>query len=230
MPAPPKTAAEWRAAFARHEAWQNEVELREFHRRLVQTSVIAATDIHDEAKRLYKEGLQRIQSEPASPDHDRRNDLAEWSNDYLVRTLETRQIILNLIAVGLYHTFEQQNETFTHRLKRWPQSVRPKSPTISESVTALKKMANAIKHGKGPSESWLRTHRPDFFISPDWKRGDCDREAPDLPFEPLRPGMEGGLYVPEEQLSAWCSELVEYWKKWQTVLRDCSPSAPPRTG
>lgn len=218
MTAPPKTAAEWRAAFARYEAWQNEVELREFHTRLVETSVTAATEIHAQAERLYQEGLQEIRSGPASPDRDERNDLAEWSDDYLVRTLETRQIILNLIAVGLYHTFEQQKRTFTLRLRKWPQSERPKSPEVSDSVTALRKMANAIKHGRGSSESWLREHRPDFFINPDWTREDSETETPDLPFEPLRPGMEGGLYVPEAQLSAWCSELVEYWREWQTVL------------
>ena len=240
----PRTVEEAQAAFDRLDIHDNGFALQRFHSELVEEVVRPLGDIFEEVEADYLKNLE--QADPS--DHEARLQIAEWRSDQLVERTERRQILLNLLAIGLYHVFEQQQVTFfrgllartssegkarkERRVKKLERMLRSELGLseeefpFDEGVQLLEAVANAIKHGEGPAAERVRCCRPELFENPVWQLGDPEEaESPGEPRDvtPLRPGLEGGLYVTVEQLRQWCDDLEEYWTQWLTLVRYRGP-------
>ncbi len=151
-----------------------------------------------------------------------------------------RQGVLNLLAVGLYHLFEQQQLFFLRRglsTRREAQAlklnatefekrlaecgVEYRSFSCAGKLLELKTAANAIEHAKGTAGNKLATLRPDPLGSPGLPlEGDAAESSPaavwaqqwaqHLLYTPL---AGDGLYVSERDLSEWCDAAIAFWEE-----------------
>ena len=133
--------------------------------------------------------------------------------DDFVATVNVRQGMLNLLAVFLWQLFETQRE----RLRAHSSEHGFESPRHSDSgdIEELRRAANAIKHGDGPSAEALRTLRPDLFRTPHWTSSDGEPESPSA-FRPPRalvPLAGEGIYVRPDDLSRWLESVAAYWNE-----------------
>ncbi len=145
-----------------------------------------------------------------------------------------RQSVLNLLAAGLHHLFEQQQkglwyQTCSARLGReydwnalqsvlFASGVDPTALPSAAKLNELRLAANTIKHGSGPSAEKLAAVRPDLFdLDPGATRvTDLDKQkqvatmwASELLFAPLG---GGDLYVSEKDLEDWCEAVLRFWR------------------
>ena len=190
--------------------------------------VVPAFDgIADDAERAAEAEYDRLGSMPYDGQIDM-SDVADMAQDHGIDVYQTmsgvRQGVLNVLAVGLYHLFEQQQLFFLRRglLSREEDApeffkvaelekrlaecgVECRSFSCADELYELRTAANAIKHGTGQAGNELAKLRPDLFGSPDLLQleGD-DAESshaavwPDLIYMPL---AGDDLYVSERDLS-----------------------------
>ena len=171
--------------------------------------------------------------------------VAEWATEYGIQYYETmsgvRQGILNLLAVGLHHLFEQQQLFFLRRelarddkgalrvseLERRlaARGIDCRSFRCAAKLYELRKAANAIKHGAGPAAMELAALRPDLFEHPvlashAQAMGDGSGSGPAaMPVPSLFAPLAGDdLYVTERDLSDWCTAVIGYWEELSTML------------
>ena len=142
-----------------------------------------------------------------------------------------RQGVLNLLAVGLHHLFEQQQLFFLRRglssrrekelldvkypLKEFKKrlaecGVKCQSFSCDGKLHELRMAANAIKHAKGKSGNWLAKHRPDIF-SPEGDDAESSPAAVSAQYSLYTPLAGDGLYVSERDLSEWCDAAIAFW-------------------
>ena len=201
--------------------------------------------IAQEAEAAAESEFERLGAMPADPDGSiDMGDVAEWAEEhgiaYYEATAAVRQSILNLLAVGLYHLFEQQQLFF---LRRELSTAEDKLFTIAQlekrlgecgidcrtfgcapRVYELRQAANAIKHGPGPAAAKLATLRPDLFEYPvltdaGWVR-DYDPGSPAMTIVSwlFAPMTGSDLYVTERDLSDWYTAVIAYWEELSGIL------------
>ena len=200
--------------------------------------------IDEEADAAAEAEFERLGSLPADDEIDM-GAVAEWATEYGIQYNETmsgvRQGILNLLAVGLHHLFEQQQLFFLRRelarddkgalrvteLERRlkDRGIDCRSFGCAGKIYQLRKAANAIKHGAGPAAKELAALRPDLFKHPALAShatatggvsgaGPATVRVPSL-FAPL---TGDDLYVTERDLSDWCTAVIGYWEELSTML------------
>ena len=215
-------------------------ELKGFHAGALEKVVPAFDGIAEDAERATEEEYERLGSMRAYDDQIDMSDVADMAMDHGRTVYETmsgvRQGVLNVLAVGLYHLFEQQQLFFLRRgLLSRAEDVRAsvkvtefekrlaeygvecRSFSCAGKLHELRTAANAIKHGTGRAGDELANLRPDLFGSPDLLllEGD-DAESshaavcPNLIYTPL---AGDGLYVSERDLSEWCDAAVAFWEE-----------------
>ncbi|MCY3820708.1 MAG: hypothetical protein OXH52_15335 [Gammaproteobacteria bacterium] len=227
---------------------------REFHVRVIEGFRAGALEkvatafggIAEEAERAAEAEFERLGSMPADDWVDM-GDVAEWAQDHGILYYETmsgvRQGVLNLLAVGLHHLFEQQQLIFLRReLARDEKralsvgelerrlarlGVDCRSFRSAGKLYELRKAANAIKHGAGPAAKELAALRPDLFEDPVLanhglaKRGVAGSDRVAMLAASLSEPLAGeDLYVSERDLAEWCTAVVDYWKELSTILDD----------
>ena len=105
------------------------------------------------------------------PGEGEMGDFAEAAEDegiaYYQTLAELKQGVTNLLAVGLYHLFEQHHRRIRTIISSESRSL-PELRTFASwpRVDELRLLANTIKHADGSSAAQLRTIRPDYFIDP----------------------------------------------------------------
>ncbi len=203
--------------------------------------------IAEEAGAAAEAEFERLGSMPADPDGSiDMGDVAEWATDHGSEYYETMsgvwQGVLNLLAVGLRHLFEQQQIFFLWREFAREEKGSFQTPELEKRLAAcgvesrsfpcagklyeLRMAANAIKHGAGPSASELAKLRPDLFLNPvllrlGWtKKGDDakSRRAAALASSFIAPLAGDALYVSEHDLSEWSDAVMAYWKELSAIL------------
>lgn len=192
-----------------------------------------------EAESVAEAEFERLCALPVGPDYQGDlGDLAERAmehgNEYGETMFAIRQSVLNLLAVGLQHLFEQQQkglwyQTSAARMGKeysWKaletcllvSGVNPSSLPGATRRDELRHAANAIKHGSGKAAARLAASRPDLFnFDPGATRGtDVNRQkraatmqASDLLFAPLG---GGNLYVAKADLADWCDAVLQFWR------------------
>ena len=146
-------------------------------------------------------------------------DFAENALDeglqYYQTLAELQQGVTNLLAVGLYHLFEQHSKHIRELLiasgKVYPDVRRFSTwPKVDE----LRLLCNAVKHADGTSAEVLRGIRPDYFVSPIMRRYTLHRLS-EAHFHPLATPMGGtDLFVSREDLTTYRDVLRDFWEEF----------------
>ena len=215
-------------------------------------------NLEQEAESVTEAEFERLCAQPADPDwQGDLGDLAErateYGNEYGETMFAIRQSVLNLLAAGLQHLFEQQKKSLWYQtcsarlggeydrkaLQRilLASGVDPTAFPSAAKLEELRHAANTVKHGSGPSAKKLAAVRPDLFdFKPDATRGtDLDKQkrvaamwASDLLFAPLG---GGDLYVTRKDLEDWCEAVLRYWRGLAASFRlQYSPDSESQYG
>ncbi len=225
---------------------------REFHVRAIEGFRAGALEkvttafrgIAEEAEMATEAEFERLGSMPADDGIDM-GDVAEWAQEHGIQYYETmsgvRQGVLNLLAVGLHHLFEQQQLYFLRReLARDDEGSLPvaelerrlarlgvdcRNFRSAGKLYELRNAANAIKHGAGPAAKELAALRPDLFEDPLLgshglaKGGMSGSGRAAVLASSLSVPLAGDdLYVSERDLSDWCMAVADYWAALSTIL------------
>ncbi len=209
--------------------------LRDF----VSTKLLPAFDgLDEETERVLSDTLNRM-SANAGPDTDFA-DLAEAADDaritYYQRMSDAHQGILNLIAVAIYHQFEQQQITLVRRELLFDGSeddpsrmntetfvrllteagVDPTGFAQWQKLTELRLVANVAKHAEGRSASELEKIRPDLFVAPSIRDRTLDLLA--TPRRVYQPLSGEDLYVTREDLNAYFEATLGFWEQLSRMV------------
>ena len=216
-------------------------ELQGFRVGALEKVVPAFEGIAEDAERAIEAEYERLGSMTAYDAQIDMSDVADMAMEHRTTVYETmfgvRQGVLNLLAVGLYHLFEQQQLFFLRRgllsraeydvpallkvdefEKRLAEcGVECQSFSCAGKLQELRTAANAIKHAKGRAGDKLAKLRPDLFRSPGLLLEGDDAEsfpaaawAQHLLYTPL---AGDGLYVSERDLSEWCDAAIAFWEE-----------------
>lgn len=202
-------------------------------------------DLEQEAESVAEAEFERLCAQPADPDwQGDLGDLAERAeehgNEYGETMFAIHQSVLNLLAVGLQHLFEQQQkglyrQTYAGRTCgqfTWEalndslllSGVNRTNLPGADQLKELRLAANTIKHGSGRSAEELAALRPGLFdFDPGGTTGTdlgqqkriATTKASDLLFAPLG---GGDLYVAKADLADWCDGVLQFWRGISAIL------------
>lgn len=156
-------------------------------------------------------------------------DIADDAQQHSISWYQTmsalRQAMLNLMASGLYHLFEQQfaescrdgsfhvdppRDAQLRIVADWYQDhygLNVRALSSWDAVDELRLVANSVKHSEGGSMQELRARRPEIFTNPIF--ADLYQEMGPPPLQPVFAPLTGeGLFVTEDLLRAY-SQAVE---------------------
>lgn len=209
--------------------------LRDF----VSTKLFPAFDgLDEEARHVYSNTLSRM-STIAGPEEDsaaHAEAAADAEITHYQQMSETHQAILNLIAVAIYHQFEQQQITLVRREMLFDGSeedpsrmntktfirilkeagIDPTGFTQWEKLTELRLVANVAKHAEGDSAAKLEKIRPDLFTAPSIP----EQALPPVPRRIYQPLSGIDLCVTREDLNAYFEATIGFWKRLSEMVRD----------
>jgi hypothetical protein len=127
--------------------------------------------------------------------------------DALLR--DTKQGLINLLSVALFHLHEQHLAEFKRRMRSEKKKVPPLTGVIGEKeISELELIANAVKHAEGSAAQQLRERRPDLFINPLVR--ETGMRVHDLP-NLQNPLGGAGLFVQQRDLISYADALKEFW-------------------
>lgn len=145
-----------------------------------------------------------------------------------------RQALINLFAVALAHQVEQQMilvSALPHRFRSQldkPLGRRtffeiaeslgvPNNAIIDDRIEELHLLANAVKHGEGPSATKLRSRRPDLFVS-DEPTIDAFMIEHHSGLDAAMPLGGVGIYVRKEDLAAYFGAAEDLWSRFINAI------------
>jgi hypothetical protein len=145
-------------------------------------------------------------------------DFADSARDegiaYYQTLSELKQGVTNLLAVGLYHLFEQHRDRVKSLLAATGRDL-PDLKQLSNwpKIEELRLVANTVKHADGKSAAQLRSVRPDYFVDPilrDSPLGQLVERSPRRIENPL-----GGtdLFVGKADLDDYRDALRGLWEE-----------------
>ncbi len=209
--------------------------LRDF----VTTKVFPAFDgLDEEVACVYSDTLQRMLA-TAGPDADHA-DLAEVAEDARIthyqRLSESHQGILNLIAVAIYHQFEQQQITLVRRELLFDGSEDDPSKMNTETfvrllqeagidptafgqwqkLTELRLVANVAKHAEGRSAAELEMVRPDLFVTPSIRGKSHELPQARRVYQPL---SGNDLMVTRDDINAYFEATLGFWEQLSRMVQ-----------
>ena len=214
-------------------------QLQGFRVGVLEKVVPAFEGIAEDAERAIEAEHERLGPMSAYDAQIDMSYVADMAMEHRITVYETmfgvRQGVLNLLAVGLYHLFEQQQLFFLRRglLSRGEDGplkvaelekrlgecgVEYQSLSCAGKLHELRTAANAIKHAKGRAGDKLAKLRPDLFNEPG-SGNDAEsspaavwaqQRAQHLLYTPL---AGDGLYVSERDLSEWCDAAIAFWEE-----------------
>ena len=190
--------------------------------------------LESRAEKMAQDEWDRVMSQPAGDYEVDPGDLAAQVQDQSLGWYEVMSdmgtAVKNLCAVWLFHLFEQHMKKIIRTY--FEVTTSPRESVMSGAVTAriaenlqidvtgspqwtplihLQWLANAVKHGDGPSGEKLRDARPELFQHPfERETGKEDRL--------LRAGIEisplagEGIFVSKQDLRHFHDAIVQHWK------------------
>jgi hypothetical protein len=202
----------------------------------------AFANLHDEAQEL--EAKEQVRLSAVEEDLVTVAEIAfENSAEWYVTMSRLAQGMTNLLAMALYHLFEQMilefyAAEFVHsRPIHWDrklstvltqlevEGIECKSFHSWPKIHELRKVAGAVKHGEGHSAKELRDLRPDLFVRPQER---ANRIPTPLSLDLQMPAIGQGLYVSEEDLSAYFSAVEQFCEEIAKALDELSLKDPRR--
>jgi hypothetical protein len=201
----------------------------------------AFDDINKEADKVAEEEYERLGSMPA--DEYSGYDLADAADSafnaglvYYELMSGVKQGIVNVLAVSLYHLFEQQIYSFHRKellniyeehdakLFTW-KIVQQRLQEHAIDITAfsswtkiqeLRLAANTVKHAEGPSSKDLQALRPDMFLHPDLDPNFMNTiNNPGPVYNPL---AGDDFYVTMKDFIAYADIILLFWKELSEAM------------
>jgi len=152
--------------------------------------------------------------------------------DYYISVSGIRQVLVNLLTVGLFHLFEQQVtqfvDAFPHksdgdkrlfvRLGKILEDQKCKSEDLPhwELLTEeLRRVANTVKHGPGDSANKLAARKPELFLPKHMADGTFDVQG-NYATSPI---AEEGIFVTLDDFTKYAAAIVELWDAFSCLKR-----------
>lgn len=198
-------------------------------------------DIEREADDFTRKEYERLSNLPSNGNNDMAviaEEAQEAGVAYYQVMENTRQCLINLVIVGIYHMLEQQLLFFHRRQvlkpaeeddiskiefsefkKRLATEGRVDIESLKSwpKINELKLVADSVKHAEGRSSEELKKLRPDLFASP------CLRPYGSLksPFAPkvYLPLSGQDIYLTVDDLMAYQSAVVSFLKEFADTIR-----------
>ena len=145
-------------------------------------------------------------------------EVLSQSGEYYRVLQDLRQSVVNLLAVGLYHLFEQHK----HKLETLSAAQTKDAPDFTcfpawARIDELRLVANAVKHADGKSARKLRDVRPDLFVSSTFLLE--LRNGAGVGQAQLENPLGGtDLFLSPADLSAYRDALRELWEQVMPLL------------
>jgi len=148
-------------------------------------------------------------------------EFAEEARDqgvqYFILLSELRQSLINLLAVAIYHLFEQHRDQ-VFRLVREAGGTPPGLEGLDAwtKVDELRLVANTVKHAEGSSAEQLRTKRPDLFVAPLVRASPVEENV----LRKRRENPLGGtdLFLAVSDLHSYCDGIRELWESVRPLV------------
>ena len=177
--------------------------------------------LNSEAEEIAEKMYQAYMSLPGTGNEDPAN-FASMALDegisYFSLRFSIRQGVLNLFAVALYHTFEQQFQLgkMDDELKL-RKITRDDFPSWRVIKDELRLVANTVKHAEGPSAKQLFRKRPDLFKNPMFINPHILFNQMSWPpiFQPL---VGEGLYIKLSDIEYFHKHLICFWSQLAAQL------------
>ena len=136
---------------------------------------------------------------------------------YYIMLAELRQSMLNLLAVGLYHLYEQHRDKLTQILTE-NRRERPQFEALPgwHTIDELRLVANTVKHADGGSAKQLRARRLDLFVAPVLRGSPLEKHVLAQATENPLGGTD--LFVAEADLATYRDALREHWEALRPQL------------
>lgn len=227
----------WARIFRSEYVPQIEALVAALEHRLLPT--MKETDISHEAEAVADEFWEHLGSMPAHENADM-GDFAEDARDagvsHYMMLMGIRQGLINMFAVGLHHTLEQQLLQFHRREVLSPseehndalfkiavlkQRLKDRGVDLEKlsawsKLDELRLVANAVKHAEGDSAEKLRSVRPDLFEAPSLRDLGLGGKLGRAPiFLPL---VGEDLYVQEVDIRAYERAIKMFWEEFIASL------------
>lgn len=210
-----------------------------FRATLTKRIVDSFAQIEKDAEAFAEAEYDRLSHTPSDGSVDL-GDIAEKVQDTAVIYYQTlhglRQGALNLLAAGLFHLLEQQQQAFlSDHLP--PQGDRLRfndflldhgidcaSFSSAPDIHELRLVANVAKHGAGRSAKELVKVRPDLFEPEGIPAPSPAGETPSqrtvsASSTSMSPISSDDLYVSTEDLSNWCGAVKAFWEELSVHLQ-----------
>lgn len=209
-----------------------------FRSTLAQRLLDSFSGIENDAETFADEEYARLGGTPSDGSVDL-GDIAEKALGNAIIYYQTlyglRQGFLNLLAAGLYHLFEQQQQAFIsgqaphQRSTRFCAFLRDHGVdcatfSCADKIRELRLVANVAKHGAGCSARTLATLRSDLFepreveISPSTGRRSNLQHAITAATTSMSPISGDDLYVSAYDLAVWCDSVKTFWAEFAENL------------
>lgn len=209
-----------------------------FRSTATQSITASLSGIEDDFDTFANDEFDRLSSTPSDGSEDL-GDIAEKALDNAIIYYQTlhglRQGILNLLAAGLHHLFEQQQQAFVsgqaphQRNARFTAFLRDhgvncETFSCTDSIRELRLVANVAKHGAGRSAKELAALRPDLFqhqeveVSQSTRERSTSEQAISAATTAMSPISGDDLYVSADDLTVWCDSVKVFWEELSTHL------------
>ena len=173
-----------------------------------------AEEADDYGNKMFESYVQSVgEADPGDFADAARDQAAQ----YYVLLSNIRQAILNLLAAGLYHLYEQHREKLRLILQDRGRSM----PTLASldgwaKVEELRLLANTVKHADGQSAQHLRKIRPDLFVPPVIKGSPIEKHVLAVPTENPLGGTD--LFVTEADLHNYRDAIRQLWESLHPLV------------
>jgi hypothetical protein len=169
-------------------------------------------EAEEHEQRMFESYEQRFANDDDDPG-DWALEARDQAIDYWVMLSELRQATLNLLAIFLFHLFEQHRNRVTALCKQ-DGMVPPDFDKLitGTQVAELALVANAAKHADGSAARRLQAIRPDLFRVP----GVPEKLATRSPLENPLGGTD--LFVSREDLQIYRDALRDLWERLAPML------------
>jgi hypothetical protein len=126
---------------------------------------------------------------------------------------------VNLLAVSLYHLFEQ-HRAHVKRLvtERGGAFTEPTTTATLAKIKELRLIANTAKHADGGSAQELRSLRPDLFVPPVLRGSALAKHITATSVTVTNPLGGTDFFLAEGELEVFRDAIRAYWEEAHSLL------------
>ncbi|MDX2262921.1 MAG: hypothetical protein SFU84_14605 [Gemmatimonadales bacterium] len=156
--------------------------------------------------------------------HSDEGDLGDYADsardqavDFYVSLRQLEQSLVNLLAAGLYHLFEQHRRRLRGMTAKDVDAMM-KASSHWGKVNELRLVANAVKHGSAESARALHAVRPDLLVDPIILQTGLKKRALERVPGVIVPLGGDDLFLSQDDLEGYRDALYGLWQEMASKL------------